>query len=136
MIHLELLLHYGMQDIEKESSMKKKGRCCFCNVEYDNYGNDIRPLITTSGDRCCDKCNVLIVIPNRIKFWFTDMYMYVIKNRDTGEFINEYGLGTNYTNIADPTVLKFKTEEDAQHHIDIDQLFNCEIVRLIVREDD
>lgn len=50
--------------------LKKEGECCFCHKLYYNYGNDIRPLVSNYGDRCCNACNNNIVIPNRLKFWF------------------------------------------------------------------
>lgn len=41
-------------------------RCCFCGEVIDGYGNNPEPL-KTYPNRCCDKCNSEVVIPERIK---------------------------------------------------------------------
>lgn len=46
--------------------MEKEGYCCFCGKKYANYGNDIWPIVTSNGGRCCDECNMNIVAPTRI----------------------------------------------------------------------
>jgi len=39
--------------------------CCFCNEEIDGYGNNPEPV--AEGElKCCDKCNMSVVIPARI----------------------------------------------------------------------
>lgn len=40
--------------------------CCICGCEYTGYGNNAEPVMK---GRCCDKCNVSIVIPQRMKEW-------------------------------------------------------------------
>lgn len=47
-------------------------KCCFCGKDIKDYGNDIRPINTSKGDRCCDACNLSIVIPTREKIWYID----------------------------------------------------------------
>ena len=39
--------------------------CCICGREFIGFGNNPRP-IKDSG-RCCDVCNMYIVIPERLK---------------------------------------------------------------------
>jgi hypothetical protein len=42
-------------------------KCCFCGCDIDNgYGNNPEPL-KSYPNRCCDKCNIEIVIPERIE---------------------------------------------------------------------
>ena len=41
-------------------------KCCFCGDEIVGYGNSIRPIIRGKNDRCCDKCNLEIIIPYRM----------------------------------------------------------------------
>lgn len=46
--------------------MKKEiNTCCFCGCEIEGYGNNPEPL-KPYPNRCCDKCNEEIVIPERI----------------------------------------------------------------------
>ena len=42
--------------------------CCFCGKPCENeWGNNPYPTSKEENDRCCDKCNLNIVIPERIK---------------------------------------------------------------------
>lgn len=43
----------------------EKYTCCICGKEFDGYGNN--PYPTHSEGRCCDTCNLTIVIPAGIK---------------------------------------------------------------------
>jgi len=51
--------------------MKPKRLCCFCNQPVHGYGHnpDTAPnrLLKMPIGRCCDICNVMFVIPERIK---------------------------------------------------------------------
>lgn len=44
--------------------MKKSYTCCFCNKKFNDFGNNALPL---KNGKCCDKCNILYVIPVRIQ---------------------------------------------------------------------
>lgn len=44
----------------------KKGKCCFCKSEYDNFGNNAQPL---KNGRCCNWCNNNMVVPLRIRIY-------------------------------------------------------------------
>lgn len=35
--------------------------CSLCQKSCCGYGNNPAPLITTSGAKCCDKCNKVVV---------------------------------------------------------------------------
>ena len=76
--------------------MKKDNYCCFCHKPIKE-GNDIRPLISSLGTRCCDSCNESIVIPNRVKFWFTRIPdIWVIKDKGyTKSFLTFNARATN-----------------------------------------
>lgn len=43
--------------------------CCICGKEFIGYGNNPWPMNSdkASEKRCCDKCNVEVVIPARIE---------------------------------------------------------------------
>ena len=43
---------------------KKKEECCICKKLIKGYGHNANPVVN---GRCCDKCNLDIVIPIRIK---------------------------------------------------------------------
>ncbi|MDR2571535.1 MAG: hypothetical protein LBD23_14755 [Oscillospiraceae bacterium] len=40
--------------------------CGICKKEYEGFGNNPHPIETISNDRCCDSCNINIVIPVRL----------------------------------------------------------------------
>jgi hypothetical protein len=44
------------------SRIPKKATCSFCDGPVDGWGNNPAPLI---GKRCCDDCNLALVIPVR-----------------------------------------------------------------------
>jgi hypothetical protein len=39
--------------------------CSICNTEITGHGHNPTPV--TSKGRCCDKCNIEVVVPKRIK---------------------------------------------------------------------
>lgn len=39
-------------------------RCCICGEKIEGYGNNAEPV---KSERCCDACNIKVVIPARIK---------------------------------------------------------------------
>ena len=41
--------------------------CCICGLEFMGYGNNPEPVVTKSVARCCDTCNVKVVLPERIR---------------------------------------------------------------------
>ena len=41
-------------------------RCCFCNKVINGYGNNPWPASKDPEARCCDYCNMDVVIPARI----------------------------------------------------------------------
>lgn len=44
----------------------KETMCCLCGFPFPGYGHNPAPL---KGDRCCDDCNTLEVIPARMRAW-------------------------------------------------------------------
>ena len=38
-------------------------KCCVCGKEIKGYGNSPSPL---NGSKCCDECNLNVVVPLRI----------------------------------------------------------------------
>jgi hypothetical protein len=42
-------------------------KCSICNKDIEGYGNNAKPV---NNDRCCDECNVMVVIPARIELLF------------------------------------------------------------------
>lgn len=51
------------KDIEEHIG-KQKFICCICGKESSGYGNNPFPVSKTG--RCCDKCNIEVVIPKRL----------------------------------------------------------------------
>lgn len=47
--------------------VEEKEKCCFCGKEIVGWGNN--PYPASKEGRCCDECNVRIVIPIRIMMW-------------------------------------------------------------------
>ena len=47
------------EDVETEKKV-----CVICGKEYEGYGNNAQPV---KDGKCCDKCNLEVVIPARIK---------------------------------------------------------------------
>ena len=41
--------------------------CCICGRLFEGYGNDPRPVIDKPGKRCCDECNIKIVVAERMR---------------------------------------------------------------------
>lgn len=39
-------------------------KCSICGKTYKGYGNNAEPV---NDGRCCDECNVTIVVPRRIQ---------------------------------------------------------------------
>lgn len=45
-------------------------KCCICGRECENeWGNNPYPVSKNEQDRCCDKCNDEVVIPERIRLY-------------------------------------------------------------------
>ena len=44
-----------------------KYKCVFCGKDHEGYGNSCWPIHNDEKVRCCDNCNMYIVIPERIK---------------------------------------------------------------------
>lgn len=40
--------------------------CCFCKKPIKGYGNNLWPANKDPHARCCDTCNLTIVIPTRM----------------------------------------------------------------------
>lgn len=43
--------------------MDAKKVCSICKKEYTGFGNNAEPV---NGGRCCDDCNMTVVIPARL----------------------------------------------------------------------
>lgn len=63
--------HYMISNIEVLINIVKRGRtetekhiCSICGKEYEGYGNNAQPV---NSGRCCNECNIKIVIPRRIQ---------------------------------------------------------------------
>lgn len=53
-----------------------KRKCCICGKEFEGHGNNPYPL--KSDGRCCDECNIAIVVPERVD-------IYLEKNKKEGK---------------------------------------------------
>lgn len=53
-----------------KESVSENPICCFCgNVCENEWGNNPDPVNVNPQARCCDACNMSIVIPARLKAW-------------------------------------------------------------------
>ena len=53
-----------MKEIKKKNQeAEEKHICSICGDEYFGYGNNAQPV---NDGRCCDECNLNIVVPYRI----------------------------------------------------------------------
>ena len=59
---IETLDNLGIK-LDEDAETEKKV-CVICGKEYDGYGNNAQPV---KDGKCCDKCNLEVVIPARIK---------------------------------------------------------------------
>lgn len=50
--------------------MNEKHICCICGKEFIGWGNNPYPVVEEEGERCCDDCNAIVVIPARIQRMF------------------------------------------------------------------
>jgi len=41
--------------------------CCICHTFCDGWGNNPWPVVKDEDERCCDRCNMLEVIPARLR---------------------------------------------------------------------
>lgn len=46
--------------------------CCLCGEEHEGFGNNPYPLVTNVELRCCDYCNMRLVIPTRIAQYYNN----------------------------------------------------------------
>ena len=49
------------------ASKNTKIVCCFCKKDAGQYGNNPDPVMDGTKHRCCDKCNLKIVLPARFR---------------------------------------------------------------------
>jgi len=45
----------------------EKHICCICGKEFEGWGNDPCPVVMDEKAKCCDKCDMEVVLPARIK---------------------------------------------------------------------
>lgn len=65
-------------------NQNKKGEVCsICGQKFYNYGNNARPL---NDGRCCDICNMALVIPMR---------QYFMRKYNAGDY-NEFLITISY----------------------------------------
>ena len=42
--------------------MDKRFICCMCGREVEGYGNNPYPVVKDEGARCCDSCNITVIL--------------------------------------------------------------------------
>ena len=45
---------------------KKVQKCCICGKEFTGWGNDPWPVMMDEDARCCDECDMSIVLSARL----------------------------------------------------------------------
>jgi len=63
-LELESLDLLKEDNVSFDNDINEKQVCCICGEEYEGYGNNAEPY---KEGRCCDKCNMQFVIPDRLK---------------------------------------------------------------------
>ena len=51
--------------VERTANMKPEYVCCICGKPQTGWGNNPWPVNEDENTRCCDRCNVDVVIPAR-----------------------------------------------------------------------
>lgn len=41
--------------------------CSICGKYYEGYGNNAQPI---NDGRCCEECNLMVVIPQRMQLYY------------------------------------------------------------------
>ena len=44
----------------------EKHICCICGKEFEGWGNNPYPVVKDEDAKCCDTCNMAVVLPARI----------------------------------------------------------------------
>ena len=52
---------------EEQTQIKSLTKCSICTKILQGFGNNAEPV---SAGRCCNTCNTIIVIPERIRQFF------------------------------------------------------------------
>lgn len=47
--------------------MNRKYKCCICGKKFEGYGNNPWPVDNKENSRCCDECNINVIIPERLR---------------------------------------------------------------------
>ena len=56
-------------------------KCCICGKEVEGYGNNPWPISTNIEDRCCDECNLTVVVPKRLEMIQERNKVYLSKKK-------------------------------------------------------
>ena len=91
-------------------------KCCFCNAVIDGMGNSIHPIKRGRNARCCDECNVKVIIPLRLQTdttakQFLDALGYSTKSGSFVSRISEYN-----SLLVSNGLLKIKKYRDENGH--------------------
>ena len=55
---------FDADEIRPVEDEEPEARCCICQRPYKGYGNSAEPV---AAGRCCDLCNMSVVIPARLQ---------------------------------------------------------------------
>ena len=57
----------NLNQLRNDSSVLNQ-KCCLCGTKFNEFefGNNPSPLMKKDGEKCCDECNVNLVIESRI----------------------------------------------------------------------
>ncbi len=62
----------------------KKDVCCICGCDIEGYGNNAAPV---KDGRCCDKCNIEVVVPARLGLLNEEFVEEAIKEEPTYDLV-------------------------------------------------
>lgn len=59
--------NFGEVDLQSALDKHFDKKCCICGKEFTGWGNNPWPIVDEEDARCCDNCNMMYVVPARLK---------------------------------------------------------------------
>lgn len=82
-------------------------KCSICGKEFNGEGNNINPILSKNGNKCCNQCNEDIVIPTRLARMST-----IEKLEDNVNYLSAQGREYPYKEHLKDVVIYAKTQKD------------------------
>ena len=69
-----------MSSAKELTNSKGNINCCFCYKDAGEFGNNPEPLVNYEDGKCCDDCNMELVLPYRLLAYTNYDKFKAIKN--------------------------------------------------------